>query len=233
MINDYVVVGKSPKTGKKIVKIKCSDCGIEKEIQYQPFFDKRSYYCKKCARTGERNPMFGKGYLISGKNNGNYGGLSEEHKKNLSIARTGMKLNLSPEMKEKKRVIGANNLKKWMNENKELHIESSRKGAIVSLKNQADYGMVSSIEIKTKEWFEENNIDYEQQFSIENKFVYDFKCGNVLVEVNGDYWHSIPETIEKDKRKKKLAEENGYEVIYIWETEVNNNDFSSLLLLKG
>jgi very-short-patch-repair endonuclease len=233
MINDYVKIGKSEKTGKTRVRIKCSECKVENEVQHQSFFDKRPYYCRKCSNAGERNPMFGKGHLISGKNNGNYGGLSEEHKKNLSIARTGMTLNLSEETRAKKRKIGAENLKKWMNENPEKHKETSRKGAVASLKKQADYGNVSSIEIKTKEWLESNNINYEHQFCFDNYFIYDFRCGNILVEVNGDYFHSLPEAIDRDKRKKLHAEKNGYEVIYIWEHEVNDNDFSSLFVLKG
>jgi very-short-patch-repair endonuclease len=120
-----------------------------------------------------------------------------------------------------------------MDENPEKHKETSRNGAIASLKKQADYGRVSSIEIKTKQGLESNKIDYDQQFCFDNYFVYDFRCGKILVEVNGDYFHSLPEAIDRDKRKKQHAEKNGYEVIYIWEHQVNDNDFSPLFTLKG
>lgn len=34
--------------------------------------------------------------------------------------------------------------------------------------------------------------------------------------------------IEKDKIKKEFAEKHNFKIIYIWESEINNNDFSKL-----
>ena len=67
--------------------------------------------------------------------------------------------------------------------------------------------------------------------------VYDFKIGNYLLEVNGDYWHANPNKYkendtfkfpknelkakdiwEMDTYKKEIAESNGYKVIYICPT---------------
>jgi very-short-patch-repair endonuclease len=41
-----------------------------------------------------------------------------------------------------------------------------------------------------------------------------------IIEVNGDYWHSLPENKKRDKVKTKVYAENGYKVLEIWETEV-------------
>jgi very-short-patch-repair endonuclease/endogenous inhibitor of DNA gyrase (YacG/DUF329 family) len=41
-----------------------------------------------------------------------------------------------------------------------------------------------------------------------------------IIEVNGDYWHSLPENRKRDKVKTKVYVENGYKVLEIWETEV-------------
>jgi hypothetical protein len=226
-MNDFYVVGERP-SGKKIVSIKCNDCQERFEVQAQPYHKIRLYYCKCCSQLGERNGMYGKGHLLKGERNGNYGGLTEEHKNNISKARTGMKMVLSSELREKKRNIGAENLMRWMNENPELHRKSSRKGGVNSLKLQSDYGRISSIEQKTIEWLDSNKIEYSFQYSIDNRFLYDFKIGNVIVEVNGVWFHSLPEQIERDKEKKTLAESKGFRVIYIWEDEVNNNDFSKI-----
>lgn len=226
-MNDFYVISKKL-NGKKIVSIKCNCCKKRFEVQEQSYHKKRLYFCKSCCFSGSKNPMFGKGHLISGENNGNFGGLSEDHKNNISISKTGTKLKLSDELRKKKRIIGGNNLKKWMKENPEIHRESSRKGGVNSLKLQSDYGRVSSIEQKTMDWLKENNIDYEFQFPLNNTFLYDFRVKNILIEVNGNWFHNLPQQIEKDKNKKFLAENNGYKVIYIWEDEVNNNDFSKL-----
>jgi len=41
-----------------------------------------------------------------------------------------------------------------------------------------------------------------------------------IIEVHGDYWHSLPENRKRDKIKTKVYIENGYKVLEIWETEV-------------
>lgn len=225
-MNDFYEIGKI--NGKKIVSIKCTICNNRFEVRKQTFHSTRPYRCKSCSCTGERNVAYGKGYKISGKNNGNFGGLSEEHKQNLSKARTGIKMNISPELKEKKKILGTGQLVKWRNENPEKFRESCRKGGINSLKLQSDYGRISSIEQKTIDWLELHEIEYNFQFPIENKFLYDFKIGNVIVEVNGIWFHNLPEQKDKDMEKRIFAESKGYSVVYLWEDEVNSGDFTKL-----
>ena len=98
-------------------------------------------------------------------------------------------------------------------------------------------------------------IKFETQFLI-NKFSYDYhiKDVNLLIEVNGDFWHAnpikyLPDDILphpksigvkakdlwlKDKRKNELAIKNGFNIITIWEAEIKNlNDIElELFLLK-
>lgn len=226
-MNDYTIIGKSLKTGKPIARILCTICKNYKEVQLQSKYKKDiSYVCSSCARKGKKNPA--QSARMKGSGNPNYGGISETHRKNLSIAKTGCKLNLSKELRIKKREIGANNLKKWMNENPEKHVETSRKGGINSLILQSDYGRISSIEQKTMNWIENKNIEFTFQFPIGNRFLYDFKIKNLIIEVNGDWFHNQSKQIEKDKIKKQHAENAGYELIYIWEHEVNAGDFTKL-----
>ena len=147
-MNDFYIVSKKP-NGKKIVSIKCNECNKRFEVQLQQHYKERLYSCRSCSSSGPKNGMFGKGHLLKDEKNGNFGGLTETHKKNISIARTGIKVNLTKEQKEKRRIVGGNNLKKWMRENPELHREKSRIGGINSLKLQSNYGRISSIEQKT------------------------------------------------------------------------------------
>lgn len=74
------------------------------------------------------------------------------------------------------------------------------------------------------------------QFKI-GPFYFDFLIKeNILIEFNGDYYHCNPKLypegpihtaqyvrIEADARKKRLAEEKGYTVIYVWEWDFNND----------
>jgi hypothetical protein len=54
---------------------------------------------------------------------------------------------------------------------------------------------------------------------------YNMKC-NLIIEVQGDYWHSLPDRINKDKSRatylRKYFPE--YELKYLWEHEFSNKD---------
>ena len=73
---------------------------------------------------------------------------------------------------------------------------------------------------------------------------YDFKIGNTIIELNGDFWHANPnkysefdilnfpggyksakEIWDKDLEKKNLALNNGYKIYYFWENQINNLEF--------
>lgn len=44
----------------------------------------------------------------------------------------------------------------------------------------------------------------------------------IIIEVQGDYWHNLPENKERDRMKRFLAEAAGYQLIEIWEREVHD-----------
>ena len=109
-------------------------------------------------------------------------------------------------------------------------------------------------EIKVENYLIQHNVNYDYSCIMklsENKcFQYDFIIHNkrILIEVQGDYWHGNPnlynydgsggkiklnemqkQKIELDKIKEQVAIDHGFQIIYIWESEINNNDFSKLM----
>ena len=76
---------------------------------------------------------------------------------------------------------------------------------------------------------------------LDDKFQYDFLIyPNIIIEVQGDYWHGNPKFYgknkkplnqiqvlkkEQDVKKRKFAQKNGYKVYYIWENEINQEKF--------
>jgi len=42
----------------------------------------------------------------------------------------------------------------------------------------------------------------------------------IIVEVQGSYWHNLPNMIEKDKRKFEAYKKEGFDIIEIWEHEL-------------
>ena len=121
--------------------------------------------------------------------------------------------------------------------------------------------VVSKLEGRIQEILNELKITYTAQFCIKvsnrcRRF-YDFlinECKTIL-EVNGDYWHCNPKMYKatdvvnfvygkteaqqiwnKDLLKKKLANDRGYKVVYIWEREIleskNKEDLRNLIAMR-
>lgn len=90
---------------------------------------------------------------------------------------------------------------------------------------------------KFKQLLEDNNIKYEEEFYIQPYF-YDFKVGNILIEINpaathninwspfGDNTSKITKTYHQDKTL--LAVNNGYTCIHVWDWD-NINLIISLI----
>jgi very-short-patch-repair endonuclease len=97
----------------------------------------------------------------------------------------------------------------------------------------------SNLEYKFEEILDSFNIEYKHSLYI--KYIgkiYDFYLPeyNILIEVDGDFWHSNPNSkykkptcksqflnIENDKFKNKWAKDNGYQMLRFWETDINTN----------
>lgn len=138
---------------------------------------------------------------------------------------------------------------KWWNnlseEEKDLQIQKRCAGLVASYN--------SGIEKRIEDMLSLLNIFHSRQKWIKNKS-YDFLLTgtNILIEVQGDYWHANPKTYiendlipgmdvlakdiwQKDIEKKTIAERYGYVVIEIWEDDIrsrNDYDLSSFLLDK-
>ena len=66
--------------------------------------------------------------------------------------------------------------------------------------------------------------DFKDQFQID-RFSIDIAFPDVrlAVEVDGEYWHSLPKTVERDRRKNKLLEEKGWEIMRLPASLVHKN----------
>lgn len=116
-------------------------------------------------------------------------------------------------------------LEKWINAGHEAEKDGS-------------YLKPSSIEIKVQEQLDEIGIRYVQQKRIyngERYFFLDFYIPSLklIIECNGDYWHNLPEKIERDKSLKKYVESVGRNIVFIWEHEINDEWFWIEDYLKG
>ena len=84
----------------------------------------------------------------------------------------------------------------------------------------------TSIEVKMAEVLKELNIPFEEQKIITNcKCMPDFYIPktNTCLFTDGTYWHSGVKRQYRDKRINKRLEKSGYNVIRIWEHDINKD----------
>jgi very-short-patch-repair endonuclease len=71
------------------------------------------------------------------------------------------------------------------------------------------------------EWLHRKGIDHEHQRRFRIGFVdYFVPDRNLVIEVDGDYWHSRPEQIGKDRARTAYLEKIGVRVIRIAEHDI-------------
>jgi very-short-patch-repair endonuclease len=99
----------------------------------------------------------------------------------------------------------------------------SCRGALAQMANRR----TSSIEWLVADELDRRRLLYDQFRRIGNFFP-DFIVGDTVVEVDGDYWHTLPAVQAKDQRKNSFYVQHGFAVVHIWEHEVNAGDFSKL-----
>lgn len=136
---------------------------------------------------------------------------------------------------------------------KSIHSDAAK---IKSLSNRNGY-IVSNLEDSVSEVLNELNIIHTRQFIIKHKGIrkfYDFYLADydVLIEVNGDYWHASPKIYNKDDvikypfgyktakeiwdrdlLKKQHAEQKNIPILYIWEYELKENKNDIINFLKN
>lgn len=100
------------------------------------------------------------------------------------------------------------------------------------------------IEREVEEILKSNNVKYVSQYRIRG-FIADFLIGdNLVIEVQGDYWHCNPliynepqneiqkHKIKQDRMKRGCFNELGYKILYVWEYDLNNNYEKTLETIK-
>lgn len=158
-----------------------------------------------------------------GKSNG---GHSDETKKKLSVQKTGRPVNLSEVSKTLKT---QRQKEKWQQRKEDTEVfrtyieklsktrtEYVRKHGISLPKK----GKKTNIEKRFISFLHTNSILYEYQYFLNGKY-FDFYIPlmNLLVEVDGEYWHRFPQAIKNDLEKHVIAKEAGFKLLRL--THIN------------
>lgn len=185
---------------------------------------------------------------------------TEEHKKNIGLAHIGkkhlryskLKMSLSRIGKSREEIygkeqaeilnknVGLKSLGKKLNLETKQKIREARSKQIFPVKD-------TLIEIKIQRFLEELEVYFIKHYflDIEHSFLGDIYIPsiNLIIECDGDYWHCNPikfpipnqwqlEQIEEDKIRNKEILEKGFNLLRIWENNINKmtlEDFRKVL----
>jgi len=156
-------------------------------------------------------------------NKGKHFIMSEEHKQKISEANKGNKSNVGKKHTEewkKKR-------KEWCVKNKDILKKAGLKGSQTLYKRNP-----TKLEIEIKNKLDCAGIKHISQYLINNRFCVDEYLPeyNLIIEVDGRYWHNLDKIVKKDKAENAYLVKCGYRIIRIPENKVS--DFSTASLLK-
>ena len=143
-----------------------------------------------------------------------------EHCKNISIAKTGKSINLVHTDEYKQNM---SKLKKGVPRPQYIRdiLKEVRKNQIIPLKDTKPEKMMQVA-------LALNGIKYKKHKLISNRkdfwhHVDLFIEPNICIEVDGNYWHNLPENIERDNVVNHYLNLMGYFVIRIWESDIKKN----------
>lgn len=258
--NKYVILSNYPTTNKN--NYECSSC---RQIgEKNPMFGKKHTdefkKIKSNKNKGINNPMYNRSvydvwvnkfgkkiadekmkkfkYKMSSVTKGENNGMYNKTYYDIWVEKYG------EDIAKKKNNILKRKHKDWLIENKKHHIK-------MIINSHKKRYRKTSIEKIIENFLIENNINYKYNFI--DKYQYDFllKDFNIIIEVQGDYWHANPlyysdsninlrplnETqkykIILDKEKNNYIKDK-YKIVYIWETDIKNKKYKEILwnLLK-
>jgi len=142
----------------------------------------------------------------------------------------GMKHTEEWKKKMRDRMTGKNNPCYGKRFSKEFYKRIGKLG----LKQNA-YG-VSKPELKLREILKENNIEFISQKEYELGFADIFIEPNIMIFVDGKYWHNYPHGTQKDAIQTKWLENHGFRVIRFWannESEIKQQQTTILNLIRS
>lgn len=233
------------------IQIECNKCKSLNEIGFRSALLKKEYLCQSCNKIGERNPFYGKNHTTKtkrqhsrfmknrfvGENNRFYGKTHTEKTKEILRQKC-------VHYGEDNGFYGKTHTDEFKKKQSEFMKTIGKRPkeyySLLGIKSVKSRPKKTKIEKTTEQKLQELGVSFKYNFILHNKAQYDFLINdNIVLEVHGDFWHGNPKVYNKlterqeykkqrDIEKQKLAEENGYKYLVIWESEIKENDWSIL-----
>jgi len=199
------------------------------------WLEDKIYYSNEYLAAGKNNPFYGKTHSKE---------FSKKHSKRMSEKYQGSGNPFyGKHHSDKTRERLRQTTTEFMNS--ERGKEICRKGGIAAVSKRPKKTKIERI---VEDELSKMNVNFKYNFILDGKYQYDFLIGDdIILEVHGDYWHANPRIygeglkplserqlfkIERDKIKKEYALSKNYKILYIWESEIYNENFKLLENIK-
>jgi len=233
----------------------CHFATINSIIERNGFKLRTCSEARKGKFVGENHPMFGKQHKKESKEK-----MSKSHEGKIpwnKDIKTGphseiTKKKMSKSRLKRKKILGFLNSKETREKlskgrlerkkilgfiNSEEAKQKMREKRLLKIQNHPGPYKNTKPELKMKEILNELNISFEHQYRIEginHNFDFHICNTNILIEVDGDYWHSNPKKYstlygrqikqkEKDLINEQLAKKAEFILLRFWEDDILRN----------
>lgn len=92
----------------------------------------------------------------------------------------------------------------------------------VQARSFAHWARASKLEFKVREELDARGIEYEVDQTVAG-FLPDLVVEDLIIEVNGSYWHGSEASQARDAMKEAAYRDAGYRVAWIWDYEINDD----------
>ncbi len=161
---------------------------------------------------------------------------SKKHKKNLSNSKKGKISEKQLENLLKAGRIGVKkiaefrkgkSLEEIYGKEKSEELRVLMRKRMINRLTSGDFSKLNrtSIELKIDKLLLEKKIKFESQYPFFNKYSCDFAIPEkkLVIECDGDYWHNLPGTKEKDTQRDTFMESKGWNVLRLSEHDINKD----------
>lgn len=218
----------------------CAQCGLQlsqREDESHYYFRKRLFCDKTCANRHKNDQVRGKpNPRLAGVNNGMWGKthtvaarmkqseaarahpLTAEQQQQASTSRTGLKRSSATRARMSK-----SRLAYW--ENMSPAERARRREQFLQRMPMRPRFRRTNIERMIAQELDANDIQYEWNAPLLGRFCVDFLLRDypIVIECDGEYWHSLPETQKRDEAKNVAVVAAGYTLFRFSEREIRHD----------
>lgn len=132
----------------------------------------------------------------------------------------GKSFNIERKNKISEKLKGNHNARLWKHKVTERHRQIARERRW----RQIIPKQGTKIELALHDILRKNDIEFKTQVPILKKYLVDiFIEPNIIIEADGEYWHTLPANVLRDKKRNELLIKNGYLILRFWGQEIKNN----------